>query len=147
MEKNLYHSLLNNIYSMDKNMSFSKYNWIVHTFQINKAISTLLLLSLIDTSISLKKSPWMRTKSLNSLTTNTFCHSILSNHKLVPISLKKFCTYFSNLRKHDKDGEPKGINTVVFKKQDVEPFTYEEHVIHGVNNKPQVYFTNVERTI
>lgn len=29
----------------------------------------------------------------------------------------------------------------------MEPFTSEEHVIHGVNNKPQVYFTNVDRTV
>lgn len=118
MVENLYLSQLSNICLMDKNMSFSKSNWIVHISQINKAISILLLLSSTDTSISQQKSPWMKTKSLKSLTTNTFCHSIQLNRKLPLTSLKKYCTYFFYSRKHDKDGEPKGINTVVFKKSD-----------------------------
>ena len=49
--------------------------------------------------------------------------------------------YYS--RTHDKDGEVKGANTVVFKTQRAKPFNNVQHTIHGVNNDPQVYFTDV----
>ncbi len=35
----------------------------------------------------------------------------------------------------------------MFKSENVEPFTSQVHYIHGVNNNPQVYFTNVERVV
>lgn len=45
------------------------------------------------------------------------------------------------------DGEKKGLSAVAFKSSDVQPFSYVSHRVHGVNNEPQVYFSEVIREI
>ncbi len=89
----------------------------------------------------------MKIKSSNSLTTNISYPHILYNLKPQLISSKKSCNFSPISSNYEKDAQPKGITTVVFKKLNAEPFSIQEHAIHGVNNKPQVYFTNVERII
>lgn len=48
---------------------------------------------------------------------------------------------------YEQDGEKKGLSTVTFRSQDISPFSYVKHRVHGVNNEPQVYFSEVIREI
>lgn len=54
---------------------------------------------------------------------------------------------FSKILSYDSDGEKKGLSGASFKSTNIEPFTLEKHIVHGVNNEPQVVFSEVERII
>lgn len=54
---------------------------------------------------------------------------------------------FNKLIGYEQDGEKKGLSAVTFRSADLKPFEYTKHRVHGVNNEPQVYFSEVIREI